>query len=211
MPDDTSDEPSPFDEIIDDTEDVQLARNWAYSVMRDEQRSPEWVATELNLESTGWSADDSATIAEDARRKTRHLRGVFTHEDAAEASESAYRCDRTMTFGTGFVPNPMAFLPEADASEPTGSSSEPGAIQFESVVSKRDRVRALRGRAFLNLFLGCILCVTGMALYEGLSRSSSAFDFHEIEMYLIAGGAVLAGLGFFSSGLRYFMTPFRWF
>src|SRR4051794_3083724 len=83
-----SPDPSPFDHLVDDADARRESAEWAYGQLVA-GRSPEQVVA--GLAAGGWSADDAESIAEDARKRTRHLRGVVTREEVARDSEAYYR------------------------------------------------------------------------------------------------------------------------
>lgn len=63
-------------------------------------RTPEDLASELV--SNGWDEDDAAGIVENARRQTRHLRGVVTRDDVARSAWAHYRRGMGMRWFAGF-------------------------------------------------------------------------------------------------------------
>jgi hypothetical protein len=69
---------SPFDNIVDD----ESVRNWAAAEIGS-GRSVEEIVTDLVA--AGWSHEFAQEACEDARRRTRHQRGITTREDAARA------------------------------------------------------------------------------------------------------------------------------
>jgi hypothetical protein len=79
---------SPLDHVVDDVEAREQSAKWAYEQLA-EGRTPEEV--EAALVASGWPPSDAATMAEEARRQTRHLRGVITRDDVARVSEARYR------------------------------------------------------------------------------------------------------------------------
>jgi hypothetical protein len=72
-----------FGEIVDDTEALAECKAWAYGELAT-GRMPEDV--EAELVGNGWSQDNAASIVEEARRRTRHIRGTITQGDAARAT-----------------------------------------------------------------------------------------------------------------------------
>jgi hypothetical protein len=75
-------------EIVDDLEPRREAAAWAYGEL-GEGREAEAVVADLLVQ--GWSQGDAEEIVEDARRQTRHRRGVVTRDDVARSAESRYR------------------------------------------------------------------------------------------------------------------------
>ena len=78
-------------EVVDDLDARRESEAWALAQLEN-GRSPEEV--EAELVASGWPADDAAEMAEQARKETRHLRGVVTREDVSRGVEANYR--RTM-------------------------------------------------------------------------------------------------------------------
>ncbi len=64
-------------------------------------RTPEELAAELA--DNGWSEDDAAELVENARRSTRHLRGVITREDVARENASRYHKATALSWFTAFL------------------------------------------------------------------------------------------------------------
>jgi hypothetical protein len=79
---------SPFDHIVDDTEERAEAREWILRSFREE-RDPDQMVAELTA--NGWPSDDAEAMVEEGRKATRQLRGVVTREDVVRASEARYR------------------------------------------------------------------------------------------------------------------------
>jgi hypothetical protein len=77
-----SEEPSPFENIIDDSDAREQSAEWAYGEIAG-GRTVEEVAADLIA--NGWSHDDAGAIAEQARQRTRGHRGVITGQDARQA------------------------------------------------------------------------------------------------------------------------------
>ena len=80
--------PAALEHVVDDLAPRTESAAWAYEQIT-QGRSPEDVTGDLLA--NGWGEDDAAEMVEDARRQTRHLRGVRTREDVAAASEFHYR------------------------------------------------------------------------------------------------------------------------
>jgi len=78
----------PLENIVDDEEALSKCHRWAYDQL-SKGRTCEEVAAEL--EATGWDAQEAADIAEQARQKTRHLRGVMTRQDVVRQANERYR------------------------------------------------------------------------------------------------------------------------
>jgi hypothetical protein len=77
-----SEDPSSFDRIVDDGAARQECADWVLGEIGG-GRSPEEVAADLVA--AGWSADDAEQFCEEARRRTRHLRGGVSREEVAGA------------------------------------------------------------------------------------------------------------------------------
>jgi hypothetical protein len=154
-----------FDNIVDDVDARKQAREWAYDSLRGGQ-SPEWV--ENALRGNGWSADDAAEIAEEARKKTRHLRGVVTREDVAVATEHAYRTRQSSPIMDGYVDGGGAtgFGQPAMPVDPSATDQSGNILGYRAPPDRRaiKRVRDARIRGILKASLGGLVLLPGIAL-----------------------------------------------
>jgi hypothetical protein len=106
---------SPLGHVVDDLEPKLAWSDWAVEEMT-KGRSAEELAAELAA--NGWSEDDAAELVENARRQTRHLRGVITRDDVARESASRYHKGTALSWFTAFLSiasawrllNSLAFL-----------------------------------------------------------------------------------------------------
>lgn len=86
-----STDPPPLEHVVDDFDARQTWGEWAVEQLAA-GRTAEDVAAELVT--NGWGEEDAAEMAEDARRATRHLRGVVTREQVV--AENSSRCRKAM-------------------------------------------------------------------------------------------------------------------
>jgi len=77
---------------VDDTEERGAGREWVLHELTV-GRDPEELLAQLTA--AGWPQDDAAEMVEEARRATRHLRGVITRQDVVRGVDARYR--RTMS------------------------------------------------------------------------------------------------------------------
>lgn len=81
-------DPSPLDEIVDDTHEKEECLHWLCDQMLA-GRTPEELSVELI--GGGWTSDDAEELTESARQHTRHARGVLTRQEVAEQAHRNYR------------------------------------------------------------------------------------------------------------------------
>jgi hypothetical protein len=89
-----------LDSIVDDDESVWTCRQWAYDELAA-GRSPEEVAADLVT--NGWNPEQAEAMAEEARRQTRHLRGVVTRDDVARQAATRYRQTMSLRWWTAWI------------------------------------------------------------------------------------------------------------
>lgn len=131
-------DPSPFDHIVDDVDARRESADWAYDQLAAGRRSEDVLA---DLIASGWPSDDAESIAEDARKRTQHLRGVVTRQEVAQQSEKYYRdamrsaggtnrrLDRTVDLITAvaemtIVPDPAAGAARAGLAPPATTEQQ---------------------------------------------------------------------------------------
>ena len=102
VPSEPADSPgcTPLDHVIDDQEPKEAWSEWTVEQMT-RGRTPEELAVELVA--NGWSEDDATELVENARRSTRHLRGVITRDEVARESASRYRKATALSWFTTFI------------------------------------------------------------------------------------------------------------
>jgi hypothetical protein len=96
----SSDPQRALENIVDDEDALSEARQWAYDELT-KGRAPEEVAGELRA--AGWDSDQANDMAEQARRQTRHLRGVITRDDVARLANDRYRRTMGLRWFSAFV------------------------------------------------------------------------------------------------------------
>ena len=88
MPDSTNDRGSELESVIDDDTPRREAVEWAVTELAADRAFEEVSA---GLAGAGWDAEQVADILEQARRRTRPLRGGLTRDEVAGAAEVRYR------------------------------------------------------------------------------------------------------------------------
>ena len=81
-------DPAALEHIVDETEERGNCQEWIYRQFVDGRDADSILA---QLIGNSWDADDAEGMVEEARRATRHLRGVITRETVARAAERRYR------------------------------------------------------------------------------------------------------------------------
>lgn len=206
----SADVPSPLEYIVDDTEARQQSRSWAFDMLRAGQ-SPEWVEGELR--SSGWSADDAAEMAEEARRRTRHMRGVVTRDDIATASDRAYHRGGQAVDLNGEIASPVPFaegsFQQADAMrERSGAADGDGILPYQSQPSAREmrRARQIAIRAWVTTLIGGGLALLGLFVAYAAWASSMG---ESLRMYVFAGFLIVGGALMLWSGISDMSSPAR--
>jgi hypothetical protein len=87
---------NPLEHVVDDREAKVAWGEWAVEEMTKGRCAEELIA---ELTANGWDEDDAAELAENARRQTRHLRGVITRDDVARQNAARYH----KATGQGFL------------------------------------------------------------------------------------------------------------
>ena len=93
-------DPSPLDHVVDDLGPKLAWSEWAVEEMT-KGRCMEELAVELTA--NGWSDDDAAELVENARRQTRHLRGVITRDDVARENAARYHTATALRWFTAIL------------------------------------------------------------------------------------------------------------
>jgi hypothetical protein len=85
---DSPPDPSRLDHVVDDYAPRQEAIEWAVSELTQGRSFED---TQRELTEGGWHDADAVAIVEEARRLTRHLRGVVTRDDVLRDTNRRYR------------------------------------------------------------------------------------------------------------------------
>ncbi|QOV88381.1 hypothetical protein [Humisphaera borealis] len=183
----------PFANLYDDSEARTRAADWAFDALR-QGWSPETV--EAQLIANGWSADDAALFAENARKQTRHMRGVVTRSDVADAVQTSVRNRDSTLFNAGYIGPPQGFI-----DEPAPATAAPDkVVSYASPPDKREakRLRAARLRAMLTILGGAGLAALGVLVGAAQLRSREVLTTRDFVLpgIMLIGGFLLAYIGY---------------
>jgi hypothetical protein len=98
-PDSPDGSPSPLDQIVDDAAPRADAVEWAVAELQAARTFESVAATLLEQ---GWSQSDTDAIVEEARVRTRELRGVVTRDDVLRKVHRRYQQSMSGGWFVGF-------------------------------------------------------------------------------------------------------------